>query len=235
MSPLGVLVLHGFTGSLKTVNGIIPFLKRARLPYEMPVLRGHGTRPEDLENVTYHDWVEDAEVALERLLARAKRVVVVGLSMGALVALELGIRHPSRVAGVVAVAPALRFTSPLAPFAPYLSRVIRYFPMTSSFTDAACAKGNDNYPRFPVRAFVSLYRFSERVESRLMYLNAPLLILQHRKNQVTNPRGAEIIYKKAATSVKDIHWFEKTGHDMMQDCEREAVFREIIAFIEGLS
>src|SRR4051812_27268772 len=79
---VGVLLLHGLTSSLATVSGLVPHLEAAGLPYAMPTLRGHGTKPEDLRGVTWHGWYEDAERALDELLTRCDRVVVMGLSMG---------------------------------------------------------------------------------------------------------------------------------------------------------
>src|SRR5215218_9616244 len=84
---VGVLLLHGLTSSLATVSGLVPHLEAAELPHAMPTLRGHGTKPEDLRGVTWHGWYEDAERALDELLARCDRVVVMGLSMGGVVAL----------------------------------------------------------------------------------------------------------------------------------------------------
>ncbi len=52
---LGVLLLHGFTSSVRTVEGLVPRLEAAGLPYRMPVLRGHGTRYQDLAGVKAHD------------------------------------------------------------------------------------------------------------------------------------------------------------------------------------
>lgn len=101
---LGVLLLHGFTSGLRALDGLVPHLEAAGLPFRMPVLRGHGTRWEDLKGVTAADWHADAEAALLDLARDVDAVVVVGLSMGGLVALELAMNHPMRVAAVVPVA-----------------------------------------------------------------------------------------------------------------------------------
>ena len=53
--PLGCLILHGFTSSLDTVRALVPMAERLGLPYRMPILRGHGTRPEDLRGVGWQD------------------------------------------------------------------------------------------------------------------------------------------------------------------------------------
>ena len=231
--PLGVLVLHGFTSSIKTVDGLLPYLKAAKLPYRMPVLRGHGSTPESLMGVTYRDWIDDAEDALVELLGECSQAVVVGLSMGGLVALEMGMRHRQTVAAVVAVAPALKFTNPLAPLSLCLSGFLSYFPSPHAFTDRNCAKASENYSRFPVKAFASLYELSKLIESKLRDFTQPLLILQHRKAQVTHPKGAKLIYANVRSKDKKLHWFNRSGHEMMQDCEREAVFETIMTYVES--
>src|SRR4051812_28806156 len=80
VADLGVLLLHGYTSSLDTVNGLLPTIERLGLPYRMPVLRGHGTQPSDLRGVTWHDWVADGSAALDELLKEVPRAAVVGLS-----------------------------------------------------------------------------------------------------------------------------------------------------------
>src|SRR4051794_16351049 len=98
--PLGVLLLHGYTSSLDTVRGLVPTLERLGLPYRMPVLRGHGTHHRDLRGVTARDWYEDAAAALDDLLQETERAAVMGLSMGGVVAINLGIRRAADLAGV---------------------------------------------------------------------------------------------------------------------------------------
>src|SRR5262249_44766729 len=117
-NKLGVLVLHGFTSHLKTVDGLKPYLEKHSLKSSFPILRGHGTRFQDLNGVTSRDWVADAEKALLDLSKTVDKVVVVGLSMGGLVALELGLKHPDKIAGVVTVGAALKFADPLSALTP---------------------------------------------------------------------------------------------------------------------
>ncbi len=154
--------------------------------------------------------------------------------MGGLVAIEMGIRHPQEVVGIVGVAPAIRFSNPLAPLANFLKHLIRYFPSPNSFSDKAMQRQSANYPYFPVTAFASLYRLSTLVEGRLKDLKQPILILQHTRNQVTNPKGAEVIFSKVSSKDKHLRYFALSGHEMMQDVEKEPVLTEIMAFIHKM-
>jgi carboxylesterase len=229
---LGVLLLHGFTSHLNTVNGLVPYLERAGVPYEMPVLRGHGTQYQDLRGVTARDWYVDAERALISLWNRhVDRIVVVGLSMGGLVALELGMRHPDKIAGVVGVAPALKMKDPLAALTPLLSKVVRYWPSPESFNDLSLKVNCKNYPEFATDAFASLYDYAQEIARRLPELHVPIRILQSKKDQIVAPEAANIIYEKVSSIHREIVWYHKSGHEMMQDCEAPQVMRDIMEFV----
>src|SRR5581483_11640774 len=102
-APYGVLVLHGLTSSLASVTPVAERLARHSIPTVVPWLRGHGTRPEDLVGVTWRDWYADAAAALDSLLGECAEAAVVGLSMGALVALHLALERTERLRAVVAV------------------------------------------------------------------------------------------------------------------------------------
>jgi carboxylesterase len=228
---LGVLLLHGFTSHVKCVSGVVPYLEKHGIPYRMPILAGHGQTPADMVGVRWPDWVRDAATALDELRQTVDRVVVIGLSMGALVALELAVTRPDDVAGVVAVAPAIRFANPLAPLAGAISKVIRYFPSPKAYHDKERAKGNENYLKFPTATFASLVEFAKELEGRLDRIRCPVRLIHSHKDQVAAPAGAELILEKLTTADKELIWFNRSGHEMLLDLEAEAVFPLIEEFV----
>lgn len=229
---IGALLLHGFTSDVATVSGLVPHLEAAGIDVEMPVLRGHGTSYKDLHGVTADQWVTDAERAFVALADRVDRVVVVGLSMGGLVALELARRHPQTMAGVVTVAAALRFADPLAGLTPLLSRFVKYWPSPDAFNDKSLAVNSRNYPKFATSAFSSLYAFAQQVEARLGEVHVPIRVLQSKKDQVIAPLSANLIYEGVSSAHREILWYEQSGHEMMQDLEAEKVFADIMEFVQ---
>jgi carboxylesterase len=228
---VGVLLLHGFTSHLNTVNGLIPHLEKAGIEYEMPILRGHGTQYQDMLGVTAHDWFDDAEHALLSLSERVDRVVVVGLSMGGLVGLELAMRHADKIAGLVTVAAAVKFADPSVGFSPLLAKVFKYWPSPESFNDLSRKVNCKNYPRFATDSFLSLYKYSQYISDKLPEVKVPVCILQSKKDQVVAPEAANTIYERVGSLHREIHWYKESGHEMMQDLEAEKVFSDIMGYV----
>ncbi|MBL7685788.1 MAG: alpha/beta fold hydrolase [Deltaproteobacteria bacterium] len=229
---LGVLVLHGFTTHISTLEGLKPALDSLAVKYSFPVLRGHGTHFSDLKGVTYLDWLADAEQALKELLKKVDRVIVVGYSMGGLIALQLGIRYPDKILGLVTVAAALKFTDPLVGISSLMGRVIPYWKAPVDFADKKQAAKCKNYKWFPVKTFASLYDLSLKTIEDLPKFKLPILIIHSKKDRVIAPKSAEMIYQKIGSKQKSILWFLESGHEMMLDLERKKVFEAISHFIK---
>ncbi|MFH1468273.1 MAG: alpha/beta fold hydrolase [Pseudomonadota bacterium] len=228
---LGVLLLHGFTSSVKTVSGLAPHLEAAGIPYRMPVLRGHGGVYTDLAGCTAQDWIDDAEAALLDLSKEVDKVVVVGLSMGGLIAINLGIRRPDLVCGVCTWAASLLFRDPLTPLASVMARVVDAWPAPNAFNDLSLALESENYPRFPTDAFVSLRNFARDTGLRLGQLKVPICVMHSKADQIISPLSANVIYRDVSSSHREIHWFTRSGHEMGQDCERDKVFEETMGYL----
>lgn len=233
----GCLILHGFTSSLLCVEALVPMAEQLGMPYRMPVLRGHGTRPEDLRGVTWQDWYADGQAALLDLASATDGVIICGLSMGGLVALNLAAEHPGVVRGVVTIAAALRVRDPLARLSPALSRFVPMFEIDArrGYTDQALVAQNTNYSRFATDAFVSLYRYGRVVEQLLPRVQAPLLVIHSHRDRVIKPRSAEIIYARAGSQRKELRWFERSGHEMLLDCEAPQVVAAVETFIRQVT
>jgi carboxylesterase len=233
---IGCLLLHGLTSSLATVSNLVPYLEVRGIPHAMPTLRGHGTRPEDLRGVTWHHWYEDAERALDELLDRCDRVVVMGLSMGGVVALHLAVQRPERLAGVATVAAALQLQVAGGFLLPLLARTSRLaaVDVRKAFADQSLVPTATNYPAAPISAVAGLAAFGKLVERELPRIRVPLLTIYTPQDRVVVPAKALVIHERAGTPPdrKRLLAFPNSGHEMLMDRDRDAVCEAIVAFIE---
>ncbi|MGD8245057.1 MAG: alpha/beta fold hydrolase [Anaerolineae bacterium] len=238
--PLGVLIVHGFSSSLDCVSGVVPPLQALGLSTRMPALAGHGAQsPEALRGVVWHDWVADAQAALEDLLTEVQQAIVFGHSMGGLVTLTLAAEQPEVIDSIVVAAAAVQLTSPLAPgrplhfLAPLVARVRNRLDMPPTYADPELADYDTNYPWVPADATLSFLEFGKMTRRRLPEIQLPTLIMQSRNDSTVAPESAEIIYRNISTPAdqKHIVWLERTEHEMFRDCEREAAIETVVNWV----
>jgi carboxylesterase len=238
--PYGVLIIHGFRSSLDCVSGLVAPLEALGLPCRMPLLRGHGEKsPEALRGVTWHDWMVDAEAALQTLLTAVDRVIIVGHSMGGLVALWLAPKYANQVDSVVVAAVPIQMTSPFAPgrafycLVPFLMRVIKQWTLPAIYADLTLAETDTKYPWVPTDAIAALFEFAQKTRGHLSAVKVPTLIMQSRNDSTVAPESAEIVFQNISTPLaqKRILWFELTEHEMFRDCERESTIQAVVNYV----
>ncbi|MBW2258692.1 MAG: esterase, partial [Deltaproteobacteria bacterium] len=62
--PVGVLLIHGFTGAPAEMRPIAEPLHAAGCTVSGPLLPGHGTRWQDMNRCRWQAWADHAEAAL---------------------------------------------------------------------------------------------------------------------------------------------------------------------------
>jgi carboxylesterase len=237
--PLGCLLLHGFTSHVNCIDPVEPRVKKLGLPYRTPILRGHGTKPADLEGVKWQDWVEDGEKALLDLLNECEKVVIVALSMGSLVGMQLTLKYQPKIAGLVCIAPALKVKSPLAAFAPLIARyqkTHRFKFDPKGYYDIELAKTSQNYQEVPSASVIEFLKFgklnySPAVSTRI---TVPIQIISSTNDRTIDHRTAQWLYNTVSSKDKNIAWFYRSGHEMLRDAEREEVLDVIEEFVARL-
>ncbi|WP_353930311.1 alpha/beta hydrolase [Okeanomitos corallinicola TIOX110] len=95
-----ILALHGHPGSGRNVSVFTDHLSK-RFQTLAPDLRGYG-KSHCNEDFNMHDHLEDLEALLDSL--EIEKCLVVGWSLGGILAMELALRLPERVTGLILVA-----------------------------------------------------------------------------------------------------------------------------------
>jgi carboxylesterase len=239
--PLGGLVLHGFTSNFNCVDGVLPRLMQHEIPWRMPALRGHQSTPAALRGVVWRDWFDDGETALLELFNEVEQVIVISLSMGSLVGIELALRHPDKIAGLVCIAPALKAYGPNSTVASLIAKVMKNFKFKDE-GDQWCdpklyAERNKNYMEVPTSSIVEFLKFTEhtRQPERLQQIRMPLLVISTVRDKKVYHTEAQRLYDTASSQQKKIKFFEKSSHEMLLDCEAEQVLDLVEEFVVELS
>ncbi len=238
--PFGVLVIHGFTATLDSVKPLAAPLAALGIPVSMPLLTGHGCpSPEALRGVRWGAWMADAERAFQALSEEVERIIVIGHSMGALLALNLAAKHQKEVDSLVLAAPALKLVSLLAPgrplhfAAPLVSRIIRKWELKNDADSQLPAGRLPHYPWAPTDAIVSFFDLLQSTTAILGRVNVPVLILHNRRESTVLPESAEMLFSGIATAPaeKSVVWLERSGHQVFCDCEQEKAVGTIVDYL----
>jgi carboxylesterase len=236
MASLSALLIHGFMAAPANLAALRDCLEAAGIRCAAPALAGHGTRPSDMAGTGWERWRADVTEAFESLRREGGEIAVVGHSMGGLLALELAQHRPRDLAAVVALAPAVCVRDPLDALAPLLARIRKTWrsPIRDSYSSADYAARSANYPWFDTAAYLTWRAARRHVLAGLHHVVAPMLVLHSRADRVVPPRAAELVMAGVSSSRKEIAWFERSGHEMIEDCETEAVCDRITRFLRAL-
>jgi carboxylesterase len=104
---LGFLLIHGLGGTPMEMRYIAQGLARAGHTVHVPQLAGHCSSAEDLHQTCWADWYASVKEEHDRLKGSCDRIVVGGLSMGAIMSVYHAARHPDDVFALALYAPML--------------------------------------------------------------------------------------------------------------------------------
>jgi carboxylesterase len=237
LASVGVLLVHGFTGSPVSLRPLAELLSKRGFAVEMPRLPGHGTTPRDLLPYRYSDWRAEAKAALDRLRERTKTQVAVGLSMGGTLVLDLGTTEP--LAGVVTInAQILERGGVVVKLGPLIEKVLPLAPASAAGlkkNDIKKGGDEDAYDMVAAAAGNSLVRALPEVKARLGRLTMPLLVVYSRDDHSVPPDNSRALPKlvgsKAVTVLELLESYHVAtlDHDLPLLDERIASFAESVA------
>src|SRR5690554_6482409 len=87
------LIIHGFGGGLHEIKPLAEYLTNFNYDVVCPVLKGHSASRRDMKKATYTDWIDSAESELLKLMKTGDDVLLIGFSMGGLIAFNLACKY----------------------------------------------------------------------------------------------------------------------------------------------
>ncbi len=231
---VGVLLVHGFTGSPASMAPWGRYLADQGLGVSVPRLPGHGTSWQELNRTRWADWYGEAERSFEKLRANHDQVVVGGLSMGGGLALQLAADRGREVAGIVVVNPALRTRRKDVLALPLLKHLLPSMPGIANDIKKPGVE-ESGYTRTPLRAAHSMMRGWATLRTDLPRVTQPLLVFRSIEDHVVDPSSAQTI--RGTVSSRDLteRMLENSYHVATLDNDAPTVFEESAQFIRRVT
>ncbi|HVV95542.1 MAG TPA: alpha/beta fold hydrolase [Rhodanobacteraceae bacterium] len=254
----GVLLIHGLTGTPTEMRFVGNGLHRAGFTVLGMQLAGHCGDEADLLRTGWRDWYASVADAANRLSAETDHLFVAGLSMGAILALELAIERPRDVHGVGCygttffhdgwATPAIGRLAFLLPLGMRLGigrkRVSMENPpygikderirerivaaMKSGDSEAAGLAG------FPWPSLAEFQRLSVRVRRRIGRVRAPCIVVHSSDDDIASLSNVRIIERGVRAPVETV-LLDDSYHMVTIDRERGELIERSAAFFRRIA
>ena len=212
------------------------YLSKQGYTVSAPLLPGHGTSVEDLAGRKWHEWAASVESAYLELIAQYDPVFVAGLSLGALLAINLAAEH--RVGGLALFSPAIFVTNPLMRFSWLANLLPITIPQKSGDSDLVDPEADGRiwcYQAIPGRAAHQVNLLTRRVRKLIHKVQAPTLVVMSKGDgQIKFKSGPYVIDHIEATD-KELVTLYNSGHNVLADQERGKILKKTIDFFDRLS
>jgi carboxylesterase len=228
---IGVLAVHGFTGSPATLTPLTDALSAAGYEVSAPTLPGHGTVVTDMNDVTFADWRACVLDALDALAASTDQVVAVGQSMGAALVADV-IAGRQDVAGAVFVNPAV------VPFDPEMLTIVDATIEAgelilpggrSDIADPEVPDGH-SYSDTPLKPFRTLAAALVDLQPELADITCPTLIVTATNDHVVDPSASDHLAAAVSGPVERVT-LDRSFHVATLDYDKQVVIDATLAFI----
>ncbi len=248
-----VAVCHGLGEHGGRYAALAEDLVRARLSVVVLDLPGHGEGPGPRGDVPSWTLLRDTVVPAMFTASRGlpghpslMPQILLGHSMGAVLALDYAIRQPRELAAVVASAPGLRSAIPpwwrLA-----LANVARVAQPSTGFphgldesgmsrdTEVLAGRKRDPlvHDRISPRLYFGFNEARQRVMRDARRLAVPALLLHGAADRVTDPKGSLEFSGAAPHGMVRLITYKDAYHELFNDHGRAEVVRDVIGWLDA--
>lgn len=233
----GVLLVHGWTSTAYEVRRLGKYLSEEGFTVSGPMLRGHGTKPEDLENITYQDWLADLLKAYDELQKECGEVYIGGTSIGASLAILLALQRPQTKGLVLMATPyKIKLESLLETWGklilPFKKYNNKFYPPT--FGVATTITRVIAYQKYSTKSALEVIRLVKAVREKFAEIKQPCFLIQSKQDHVVSHGSMDKIYEKIGSDIKKKKYINRAYHTFISDIKNEHVFTDILEFLKEI-
>jgi len=254
MSEAGVFLIHGLGGTQYDLGSMHKRLQKAGFVTHALTLPGHGTTPEDLVNVRAEDWLEAVRQKYHEVLEQHETVHVMGMCMGALLAVETVKRERHSRGRLIALAPPVYIDGWATPWYRGARALLYHVPgvparmkvaeedpygikneQLRAIVKAKFARGdNFHYGWVPLACVREVDRLRAMVVRNLERIECPTLVIHAREDELTSLRSAHYLVERIGGGARAgrarMVVLEDSYHMICVDNDREIVARHVLEF-----
>jgi len=184
------------------------------------------------------DWERHVQSELDKIRHDYQKIVLVGHSMGGLLALNASLNKENKIAGAVLI------STPLKIHVFNLKSLLRKMRLLmlspSNEVKATYVKSNSIakasfffYPLM-IKPLISLYILIQKTKKRLAEISVPVTMFYSRNDETTSYRSFNIMYRGLCNTQRTLFTLTKSHHAFYCDEERRIIQDRLIEFIQKI-
>lgn len=209
------LIIHGFGGGIFEVKKLAEHLLDLNYEVVCPSLKGHSDNNKELKDTKYTEWISSAEDDLLKLKDSEGEIILIGFSMGGLIAFNLACKH--NIKAIVTINTPIFYWN----FSQVLINIIDDIKNKRLEHVGRYLKAKKRSPFSAMIQFLLLLRSTKR---KIVNIKCPVLIIQAKDDDTVQLKSVDYIKEQISSKDKDIKFFQEGGHQILQSSKARDVF-----------
>ncbi len=226
-----ILLIHGFRNSPTLLKELSEQLYNKGYSIYNLRLPGHGNQNEDeILKIKLRDWESYVENILLDLSDRFEQVFCCGLSLGAVLIMQLAEKY-NNIKKMVLFSPFFKLKQKRACLGSIVSIFVKKLKPSKIDCTIERPEFKDFISFFPIKQGYEIYKLLKKVRKKISKVSVPALCFLARDDHDISYQS-NFNFVKKNTSFKIIT-LEKSRHNITIDVEKELVFKETINFFNS--
>jgi esterase/lipase len=237
INKVGIVLVHGFLASPGELLQLAEHLNQQGYGVYIVRLTGHGTHASELKTVTLQSWLESVKRGYAVLSHYHSKVLLLGFSAGALLALLQASLGLSKLSAIIVINPALILCQKSVKLSPMLdgwNRLLKGISLEAGrlpYIENEAQYPETNYDKIYVAGLTRLRELQHRCREQLEAVDVPLLVIQAEGDPVVEVASATEIIDNVSSSNKLLQYLPLQRHIIVRDEGSMETFQLIDQFI----
>lgn len=232
-SDLEFFMIHGYSGSPTDFYNL-PYLLHEKFNANVKVilLKGHGTKVEDLDDISYEYLISELSYELEKDISKGRKIILCGVSMGGMFSLILSSKF--NVEGVINVSTPYFFKFPFnIPGLEILGKFKKYWLKSKKTKDEELLReGSFSYTHMHKNGLIITKQAKKYLDTKIQDIKCPILTIHSTTDHIGHHKSIKAINEKVGSRLKKETLFTIKEHNIFYSGDNNLASDNIIEFIE---
>jgi len=215
------LLIHGLAGSRKELSYLFEKLRAQGLDASYVILKGHEQSNKVLSRTTYQEWISSAHESVAKAFETHEKVVLIGFSMGGLVASHLC--NEFDIDKMIFVNTPIYFWDMKKISGNIVNDLkSRSFHHVKRYFTASTDK--------PFRTLLQFVMLLNKTKKLMTRIKCDALVLQSKKDDTVKASSADYIFA-SLNGKKQLKFYDGGSHQIFESEIKDQVCEDILSFL----